>query len=102
MIIRLFLSYLHHFMEYIPLSNVHMNKVSTIFNQMTLTVSARSWIFEFLCPMRFLIDFTTSLAWLRVVVEDVADLEVEGPVGPDERLARRAVDEHRLRHGGGG
>lgn len=29
----LFLSYLHHFMEYIPLSNVHMNKVSTIFNQ---------------------------------------------------------------------
>lgn len=36
------------------------------------------------------------------MVEDVADLEVEGPVGPDERLARRAVDEHRLRHGGGG
>jgi len=29
----LLLSYLHHFMKYILLSNLHMNKISTIFNQ---------------------------------------------------------------------
>jgi len=34
------------------------------------------------------------------VVEDVADLDVEGPVGPDERLAGRAIDQDGLRHRG--
>ena len=29
----LFLNYLHHFMEYIPLGNMHMNKISTVLNQ---------------------------------------------------------------------
>lgn len=35
------------------------------------------------------------------MVEDVTDLEVEGPVGPDERLAGRAIDQDGLRHRGG-
>jgi hypothetical protein len=37
-----------------------------------------------------------------VVVEDVTDLEVQRPVRPDERVARGALHQHRLRHRGGG
>lgn len=35
-----------------------------------------------------------------VVIEDVADLQVEGPVGTDERFTGRAIDMDRLRHHG--
>jgi hypothetical protein len=36
------------------------------------------------------------------VVEDVADLEVERPVGLDEQLARGTLHQHLLRHRGDG
>ena len=50
-------------------------------------------------PLLDRLDYIFSLR--GVVVEDVADLEVEGPVGPDERLAGRAIDQDGLRHRGG-
>uniref|UniRef100_A0A0A9C2L6 Uncharacterized protein n=1 Tax=Arundo donax TaxID=35708 RepID=A0A0A9C2L6_ARUDO len=95
MIIRPFLNYLHHFMKYVSLSNMHMDNVPTILNHRLQQRESKELDLWVLVCNSFFERFHHIFCFPRVAVEDVADLQVHRPVRADEHVARRPLHQHR-------